>query len=546
MQNDIVAIGLAFIEGLALILSPCILPILPLILSGSIEGGKKRPIGITVGFIFSFAAFTLFSRALVQLSGIDISIVRNISFILLTLFGLMMLSTALTEKFNLMTARFANIGSHTFQENQTGFVSGFLFGCLVGLIWTPCAGPILAAVIVQTVLQQTTLTSFFTVLAFAIGAGIPMLLIALFGRAIVANLGFLKRHAVLLRRILGVIILASVVYMVYGDRFTGTMTKPAPEDIYQNKLINGLALPYSAPPIGGIDTWINSPPLALSALKGKVILIDFWTYSCINCLRTLPYLKEWYKKYHDQGFVLIGIHSPEFDFEKKVDNVKNAVNKYDIQYPVALDNQFVTWQNFQNRYWPAHYLIDKNGSVVYTHFGEGEYAVTENNIRFLLGLNQIAITEKAETRQLITPETYLGYARSDNFMNSESTVKNQAAYYSYPQELSIDSWALQGSWTITAENIVSAATGAKLKIHFRAAKIFIVMGSTTEQPIQVNVLFNGHSLKNNAAKDVVDNQILVKNHRLYEVFTSPEATEGQLELTTTAPGVALYTFTFGT
>ena len=258
-----------------------------------------------------------------------------------------------------------------------------------------------------------------------------MFLIALAGRSIVTNLLF-PGKTVLFRQLLGLIIILTVIYLVFfpgaGISFTQTNNQLPAKPV---SLVNGVEHPYKAPEIAGIDAWINSTPLSWNNLKGKVVLIDFWTYSCINCIRTLPYLKDWYAKYHDKGFEIIGIHSPEFQFEHDLNNVKNAVKQDGITYPVALDNQFITWQNFKNEYWPAHYLVNKNGEVVYVHFGEGEYDVTENNIRYLLGMGGQVTHNKYEENYATTqtPETYLGYHRAERFSSVEPANKDIVAKY---------------------------------------------------------------------------------------------------------------------
>lgn len=563
MHTDLFNIFLAFFEGFALIISPCILPILPFILSGSLEGSKKRPFGIIIGFVLSFALITFFSRQLVQHTRIDLNLIRHISYVLLFLFGLIMISTTLTEKFSLLTQRLTRVGSNlsSSPQNQGGFFGGIIFGGLIGLIWTPCAGPILAAVIVQTVIQKTNIGSFFVILAFGIGAAVPMLIIALFGRTILNRLSFIKSHTVLFRKILGVIVILSVLYMIYSE-FSGaaSMSSPPIALSAKNATISATSTnsktltlqdaisPYPAPAIDGINEWINSAPLTLAKLKGKVVLIDFWTYSCINCLRTLPYLKDWYKKYHDQGLVIIGVHSPEFEFEHNVNNIKNAVAKYGILYPVAVDNQFTTWQNYKNLYWPAHYLIDKDGRVVYHHFGEGKYDVTENNIRYLLGLkNSITenVSKSSSTNLFQTPETYLGYGRAAAFSSPEAVTKNKAATYTSPQSLSQNAWALQGSWIIASDRIISAQPNAILKINFNANHVFIVTGNGVNHPIKVTVLFDGKPLKTNLGKDIKNSQFIVDQHRLYDIISSQQTQHGILEIIPQAVGLEVYTFTFG-
>jgi len=548
-MNELLNIGLAFLEGLALIASPCILPILPFILAGSITGDKRRPLGIIVGFIFTFVIFTFFARTLVRISGIDLNLVRNISFVLLFLFGLIMISSYLTEKFTYLTRHLANIGNNLkISQTQNGFVSGILFGGLIGIIWTPCAGPILAAVIVQTVLQQTNISGFFTILAFGIGAGIPMFVIALFGREIMYKFKFMHKHASLIRKLLGVIIILAVAYMVYGfGRFTFSLTSSQTQTSSQLKLIDGIIDPYPAPAFIDISGWINSPPLTMQQLLGKVVLIDFWDYSCINCIRTLPYLKDWYEKYHDKGLVIIGIHSPEFDFEKKGENVQGAVTQFGIKYPIALDNQFSTWRNYNNRYWPAHYLIDKNGLVVYQHFGEGDYDITENNIRFLLGLKAqimpVAVAASISAAQ--TPETYLGYARIENFYSPESIAKDVASSYSYPATLPDNGWALNGEWKITPQALIATQAGAAIKLNFYAGSVFAVMGSANNQPIKLKITLDGKLLSNNKDTDVIDSSVLVSSHKLYRLIKLKEPMTGMLEITADSPQLEMYTFTFG-
>jgi thiol-disulfide isomerase/thioredoxin len=399
-------------------------------------------------------------------------------------------------------------------------------------------------VIVQSVIQTTTFNSFLTVLAFGIGAALPMLIIAFAGRGILKKLNLFKTKAVLIRKIMGLIVIVTVSYMIYNNSMSspfGSMphNKILETPIYTPAMpvINPVLNPYPAPALAGITDWINSAPLTLDELKGQVVLIDFWAYSCINCIRTLPYLNAWYERYHQQGFTIIGVHSPEFDFERDVNNVQAAVIKDHIKYPVAIDNRFATWNNYHNSYWPAHYLIDKNGNVVYEKFGEGDYDVTENNIRFLLGMNeQVAQTPAAPISTVTqTPETYLGFSRADSFANTDKIISNAKGIYHYPKTLPVNSWALDGNWIIMPEKISTTSANAKIKIHFNAGKVFAVMGQHAGHPINVEIRLDG----------VLKNTIQVNDHTLYTLLESPTTVQGILELTVTQPGLEMYTFTFG-
>lgn len=556
---------LAFIEGLGLILSPCILPILPIMLSGSIEGGRRRPFGIIVGFALVFALFTVFSHFLLADLNINLDILRDIAFVLIALFGVVMMSSYLTEKFSGLTQRVAAAGNELIDSNQGGgFRSGLVLGGLVSLIWTPCAGPLLAAVLVQIAIQKTALASFITVFCFALGSVLPMILIALLGKKLLKATGFLKRHATQLRKILGAIITASALFLAYASHINPNLLAFAAVDIQPHAtqsasstpatnelLIHALATPYAAPALENSNVWINSQPLNLQQLKGKVILIDFWTYSCINCIRTLPYLTAWDKAYRDKGLVIIGVHTPEFAFERDLANVQRAVKQYGIAYPVLLDNQYITWRNFNNSYWPAHYLIDKNGQVVYQHFGEGEYETTEHNIQTLLNIKRDVVAKNMTQAQqstppyFQTPETYFGSARAENFVNDGVVAWIKPAEYHFPQKLLIHQWALRGKWAIDSEYITPIEANTALKLHFSGQHVYLVAGSSDTKPVKVTVLFNGNKVTNYVGKDVTDGVLTINEQRLYDVLNFPLAVEGELTLVFESPGARLYTFTFG-
>lgn len=550
MNSNVISLLSGFFEGFVLIVSPCILSILPIILAGSLAGSKKRSVGIIIGFIIAFSLFAYCARQLVQYSGIDLNVIRYSAYGLLFLFAVILLSDYLTERFNQLTQKIASIGSYYlgFSLKSGGFVNGVFIGALIALIWTPCAGPILAAVIVQIVIQQTNTFSLFILFSFALGAAIPMFIITLYGFKLRDSFAFFKTHSSLVRKILGFIIGINILYMMGLEFGFAPSTVVNQSGIRTaNYLEQGLWHPYNAPQIEGIEQWINSPPLQLTGLKNKVVLVDFWTYSCINCVRTLPYLNSWYEKYHDQGLVIIGVHTPEFDFEKNAVNVARAITRYGIKYPVALDNSFVTWRNFSNHFWPAHYLINKQGQVVYTHFGEGEYDVTENNIRFLLGINKTPLPAKSGllfTDSAITPETYLGFARAEH-ETSPKLVPDQSMEYTFSDQMIPNAWSLQGLWLSHSDNIKAMSEHSSLKINFKAAKVFVVMGNSTKKTILVKVLFNGKPVFINKGRDVFNSTVLVDKYALYELLDFPEKTNGILQISPETSGLEVFTFTFG-
>ena len=398
----------AFIAGVVTVLSPCVLPLLPIILSSSDGSGKQRPLGVVVGFILSFTFFTLFLSTIVRLSGLPAESLRFISIFILITFGASLLIPWVQLQLELLFARFSSFAP--IGQNRAGFLGGLLVGLSLGLLWTPCVGPILASVISLAITGTVTTQAVFITFAFALGTAIPMFIIMLAGATALKKVPWLVHNTARIQQVFGVLmILTALAILGNFDRkfqtyvlqtfpkYGAGLTKIEDNQSVKSQLNKLGSAEENATPLIDVVTnrapapelimggeWFNSEPLKISDLQGKVVLVDFWTYSCINCQRTFPYLKKWWVSYKDSGFVIIGVHSPEFEFEKNPKNVQKSINDFGITYPVMQDNYFATWKAYKNRYWPAKYLIDAEGQIRYTHFGEGGYDETEKKIQELL------------------------------------------------------------------------------------------------------------------------------------------------------------------
>lgn len=563
----------SFLAGVVTVLSPCILPVLPILLSGGAAKGTSRPLGIVLGVIVSFTFFTLALKTLVELTGINAEYLRYAAIFIIALFGLTMIFPALGNWFARATSSVEDVGTRIQAQSQSfksKFFSSFILGLALGLVWTPCAGPILAVIVTLVAFNNVNSTALLMTLAYSLGAAIPMFLIAYGGQKIVTASKTLSRHAETIRRVFGVLMLvaAFAIFMNWDVMFAQKALTYVPNiEIENNPVVmerlnklagrktiettakessnpNVLANLGKAPQFAGITHWINSPPLTLQDLHGKVVLVDFWTYSCINCVRTFPYLIKWYDTYKDKGFIIIGVHTPEFEFEKNTKNVEDAVKRFDIRYPVAQDNNYATWKAYDNAYWPAHYLIDQNGNIRQIHFGEGKYLETENAIRTLLNEPMLKEAEKVAKIQETTPETYLGYKRGNKYASSIHLNPNQTAEYQFRESLPDDQIGINGLWLVDPEYIQSMSEDSSLELNFLASKVFLVMGGQSDQP--VTILLDGKPLpKDYYSKDVKNGQLFVKEPRMYTLIDLKEH-YGRHKLTLKVPkGIQAYAFTFG-
>lgn len=559
----------AFLAGLVTILSPCILPILPIVLSSSIVGGKRRPIGVVTGFIASFTFFTLFLTSIVKLFEIDPESLRLVSVVVIAGFGVSLLFSGVQALIEKMFGRLSSI-IKTPSQSGDGFWGGVVVGLSIGLIWTPCVGPILASVISLALTGTLDKGAVLITLSYALGTAIPMLLIVYGGRRVIDKVPLLTKNTSMIQKIFGVLmIMTSIMILNNWDRrfqtyilnkfpsYGAGLTKLEEQSVVQDKLDKlgetKVELPKGgkqAPEIIPGGEWINLPPgsdgLRIEELRGKVVLVDFFTYTCINCIRTLPYLKSWDERYREQGLVIIGVHTPEFEFEKDLGNVKQAAEEHGLEYPIVQDNNFATWWAYNNRYWPAKYLIDKEGVIRYTHFGEGKYDETEDVIRELLieaGAEKFKERDNNPVYEVNTrtPETYLGYGRMQNFASPERVVKDGLFTYTAPSRLRVNEWAAIGSWKIGEEE-ASAEAGGELVMSFDAQEVYLVMRSgdgksRVEVALDEQVQAQG--------EDNVEGVVQVDEDRLYHLISLPERGKHVLRLKFIDSGTEVFAFTFG-
>jgi cytochrome c biogenesis protein CcdA/thiol-disulfide isomerase/thioredoxin len=543
-------VGVAFVAGAVTAVSPCVLPVLPIVFAGAATGGSRRPYAVIAGLVVSFTVFTLAAATLLRALGLPEDFLRNLAIAVVFLVGVGLLWEPLGR---VLQRPFLALGRRA--PGDVG--GGFLLGLNLGVLFTPCAGPIIAAIATVAAAESWTVGAVLITLAYALGAGVVLLGFALAARRGLA-LRSARRRAPLIRRVLGGAMALTAVLMVLGldldlatrvpeyTRALQGLEESAAARSEIDDLVGREGSPIEesalrdfgvAPEFEDIALWVNSEPLTLQALRGKVVVLDFWTYSCVNCLRTLPHVKEWYSTYRDDGLVIVGVHTPEFSFERVAENVRREVDSLGIEYPVALDNQYGTWNAWQNRYWPAKYFIDRRGHVRFAHFGEGDYGESEEVIRTLLAESDLpppvsAALPDRTPNEPQTPETYLGYERIGFFVGSP-LVKDREAPYVIPQFIPADAFAYGGRWTVEGERIV-AGEDARLRLNYHAHDVFLVLGTSGD----------GETVRVSVDSRLV-RVIRVAEDRLYTLARFPGPAESHtidLEFT---PGTEAYAFTFG-
>ena len=592
---ELLVIGL--VGGLITGLSPCILPVLPVVFAGSAvnvprvssgpavgddehhrDGGSAvlvqapasvgvtaRPFLIIAGLVVSFSVFTLAGTALLTALHLPQDLLRISGLAILAAVGLGLLIPRFGDALERPFARFPKRA-----VNRDG--SAFVLGLGLGVLFVPCAGPVLTAITVVSASGQIGLSAVVLTVAFAVGAALPLLAFALAGDLAGKRVRAFREHANRVRQVSGVVLIATAVLLAFNITDRVQRLVPGYTDTLQSSLarnqgvqdqLRTVTQPDSvssaageladcsdgatelqtcgpAPEITGITSWLNTPsgkPLSLAGLKGHVVLVDFWTYSCINCQRTIPHLQAWNSAYKGAGLVTIGVHTPEFSFERVPSNVESGAADLGVTWPIAIDNDFATWNAYDNRYWPAEYLIDARGVIRHVHFGEGEYAETEGLIRTLLSDakspavlgNATSVPDQTPRNRAQTPESYLGYERMSNSAN-DAIRGDISSVYTVPDPLPRDSLAFGGSWTIGKQS-AHAGDQARLVLHFDAKNVFLVLGGSGSIAVRVD----GGPSRAFAVGGAP---------RLYKIVSDASAGTGTLTIDV-PPGLDAYAFTFG-
>jgi cytochrome c biogenesis protein CcdA/thiol-disulfide isomerase/thioredoxin len=594
---------LAYLGGVLTILSPCILPVLPFVFSRAGQSFTRSGLPLLAGMAVTFAL----AASLAAVGGGWVVAAnqygRWAALALVALFALTLLLPRLAERVMHPLVSAGNRLTETAQAGGPRPGASFLLGIATGLLWAPCAGPILGLVLTGAALQGASLDTTLLLLAYAAGAATSLAVALLVGGKVYAAMKRSLGAGEWLRRALGAAMLAGVGAIALGldtsvlahaslastggleqtllDRLAGprggamqarpdaamqgapAMMRAAGADPAMQAAASAASdLPVEGelPSLGGAVQWLNSAPLTAAELRGKVVLIDFWTYSCINCLRALPYVKAWADKYRDQGLVVIGVHAPEFAFERDVGNVTAAVKRYGVDYPVAIDNNYAIWRAFGNQYWPAHYFIDAQGRIRHHHFGEGDYAESEHVIQQLLReagdakVSDTVVAVHGQGDQLAadmgdvrSPETYLGYERASGFANGPA-ARDGAHAYAAPGSLRLNTWSLDGDWTVGPERASLSGRAGSVAYRFHARDLHLVLGPGTDgKPVRFKVTVDGQPPGAAHGADVsADGTGTVTSQRLYQLVRQPGAiADHTFRIEFLDPGVSAYAFTFG-
>jgi cytochrome c biogenesis protein CcdA/thiol-disulfide isomerase/thioredoxin len=575
----VLLLAFALLAGAGTALSPCVLPVLPALLSAGGAGGRRRPLGVVLGLTVTFTVTIVGLSEVVGGVGLGADPLRALAVLVLAGFGLALLFPRVAAALERPLAGLSRLGP---RSRGDGFTSGLVVGAALGFVYTPCAGPVLAAVIT---VGAATGRSVAVAIAYAIGSAAVLLVLCLGGRRLLDRVRAAGRGPVV-QRVLGAVMLATALLIVTNvdvsfDQLVARkipqvsvtaslersdavakhlrtlhegrrarFTEPVPAGI--GPAAGGLPKLGRAPEFANTQRWFNTPggrPEPLRSLRGRVVLVDFWTYTCINCLRTLPYLEAWDRRYRDKGLTIVGVHTPEFAFEHDAGNVQSAIKRLGVRYPVVQDNDMGTWDAYANMYWPADYLIDATGQVRYAGVGEGDYDKTEAAIRSLLAEVGRRPGAMATPRGVVvptgqtTPETYLGTRRAQGWAPGEP-LPGRHTYAPIESKLPLNAFAYGGTWTVGPE-AATAVAGATIDAEVQAKNVYLVLSSAGDRPRAVQVLLDGRPVgAREAGADVRGGRATVRGQRLYALVSLPRAERHRLTLRM-APGVSGFAFTFG-
>jgi cytochrome c biogenesis protein CcdA/thiol-disulfide isomerase/thioredoxin len=588
----ILLLGFAFLAGAGTALSPCVLPVLPALLASGGVGGRRRPLGVVTGLTVTFTVVIVGVANVVDGVGLGSDPLRDIAVAVLLAAGLALIVPGLADRLEARMSRIAALGVGGMRINRgDGFRSGLLVGGALGFVYTPCAGPILAAVISVSAASGRTVV---VAIAYSLGSAAVLFALTLGGRRLFDRVRAAGR-GVALQRTLGIVMVVTAGAIIAGvdvdfDQYvaehipnvnltaglekshavesrlpeiTGhgakfaqsTKTAVAARNASDATLLadaRGLKVLGDAPEFTETEDWFNTPgnrPLTLAGLHGRVVLVDFWTYTCINCIRTLPYLKAWNADYGKDGLTIVGVETPEFAFEHEASNVQDAIDQFGLHYPVVQDNNMGTWNAYGNEYWPADYLIDSSGHVRYATAGEGDYSQTETAIRALLAEAGYSVsgmshpTDVVTPSEVATPETYLGTNRAQGWRNGPKSGLHDYGT-SVPAQLALNEFDYSGTWSIASQP-ATAVSDAGIDMEFEAKNVYLVLSSEGERPRKVQVLLDGKPIPNSlSGADVHNGMLTVTNERLYSLVSLHGDQQHRLSLRF-EPGISGYAFTFG-
>jgi cytochrome c biogenesis protein CcdA/thiol-disulfide isomerase/thioredoxin len=604
---------LAFLGGALTIVSPCILPVLPFVFARSDQPFVRSTAPLLAGMALTFAAIATLAAVgggwAVRINSVG----RTVALLLMAGFGLALLWPRLADW---IAKPFVGAGNRILagSSGERGALQSLLVGVATGLLWAPCAGPILGLILTGAALNGPNAGTTGLLFAYALGAVVSLAIAAFAGGRLLAALKRSLGGGEWVRRGLGVAVIAAVVAIALGwdtglltrlslsgtsrieqsliDSLPGggnpdgaammagpammtgqdamsandtaanpAMTGAAPLAMTSSRATPGPPVEGVLPPLDGAVAWLNSPPLSREKLRGHVVLVDFWTYSCINCLRALPYVAAWHERYKDKGLVVIGVHTPEFAFEKDERNVRRAAKELGVAYPVALDNDYAIWKAFSNRYWPAHYFIDAEGRIRGHHFGEGEYGESERLIRALLAeagardlpaaaqpIRASGVQRAADDANVASPETYVGYARAESFASPGGFAPGKEKDYVAPPELRLNQWALAGPWVVGEEDAALATPGGSISFRFHARDLHLVLGpGKGGTPVRFRVTLDGAPPGSDAGSDVnADGRGVVREQRLYQLIRQSDGVRARrFTIEFEDAGVQAFAFTFG-